>query len=272
MASVGLLCVIQTSGDAPDHGCGLDNTVCPGGTWYEQRRRRRRSPPAACGCHAGGATDWCGTDDSQLPHSEFEGDVHYAYDLPGLCDWGAQPNKVEGRWIQWGFLDQFSSIEITTMSESDLTEEQTTTVGQTVTQSMSAGFGVDVEGISGNMNMNNEISQSWSQTYRTEFTTKSSETTKVTVTSEDAQLAKDEGQAFLWTWQFTTTYNWNGIQVITNTNTRAYTENQAHPPKCVALGGDDDSYQSCGDGTWLPGFEPSSGPGFELSSGNATVI
>jgi len=150
------------------------------------------------------------------------------------------------------------------MSESTLTKEQTETVGQTVTQSMSSGFGVDVEGISASAKAENSVTNSWSNSYRTEFTTKSSETTKVTVTSADAQLAKSEGQAFLWTWQFTTTYNWNGIQVITNTNTMANTQNQGAPPKCVALGGEDDSYQSCVEGTWMPGFEP--------QSGNATVI
>lgn len=259
-ASVGLLCVIQTHA-----GCGLDGASCPGGTWLEQSRRRRRNPPAACGCHKGGATDWCGHADlCDSKHSIYDDKIHYAYDLPELCTWGQQPNKVEGEWIAWDFLSPYASIVITTASESTLTKEQTQTVGQTVTHSMSHGMGVDVKGISASAKAENSVVDNWSSSYRTEFTTKQSDETKVTVTSADAQRAKQDQESFLWTWQFTTTYNWNAMQVITQTNTKAYTKNAGAPPKCVALGGEDESYQSCIPGAWLPGYGP--------QSGNATVI
>lgn len=200
--------------------------------------------------------------EGEAAHSD-EGGENYYY-LPSFCDWGGQPSQVEGEWVQVGFLDPYRTVSYTTMSESDLTTEKTHTVGETTTQSIEKGFGVNIKGISASKKAESSISEQWSDTYRTEFTTKSSESTTVTVTSDDAQKAIDDGNPFLWTWQFTTTYNWNSIAVVTKTNTRAYTKNVGEPPKCVPNYGEDDTYQSCVAGGWLPGFE--------ISSDNATVV
>lgn len=74
----------------------------------------------------------------------------------------------------------------------------------------------------------------------------------VTISDQDGQTAMKEGKGFLWTWQFNTTYNWNSISVITKTDTRAYTQDIGHFPRCYPNWGTDDTYQSCVEGGDLP--------------------
>jgi hypothetical protein len=145
-----------------------------------------------------------------------------------------------------------------------LTEERTRTVGETVTAEISAGLGVEVDGIGASAEASTSVSQTWSRTFRSEFTTKRTTESTREVSSADAQRAWAAGQSFWWTWQFTTTYNWNDIQVVTDTEKTAYTRGIGFPPKCYPDYGIDDSHQSCYQGGWLPGAR-------EALGGNATV-
>merc|ERR1712166_556396 len=134
-------------------------------------------------------------------------------------------------------------------------------VGETTTKSVQNGFSVEAKGRSLSHKVDTTTSTSWSMDFHEEFTSKSSDETKVTITDADAQKAVDDGNPMLWSWKFTTTYNWNDIDVITYTQITAYTKDTdvANAPKCYPNQGRDIHYQDCVDGGWLPGYEPTSG-------------
>lgn len=147
-------------------------------------------------------------------------------------------------------------------STSTLSASETTTVGKTVTKELSAGFSVKIKGIGGSADAKKSISTTWSHDYTEQFEKSVETCSDLTKTAEDANKLLDEDRGFVWTWQFTTTYNWNSIPVTTKTDQQAYTKNLGYPPRCYPKGGTDDSYQSCVDGYDLPG----------ALSGNATVV
>lgn len=264
VASVGFVCATQAAAEV--QGCGIDGQTCPHGAWTNYGSRRRRDSPGSCECQKAsyGGPSWCdgpgGSDSGHEDCGTCDGPQGSApctcYWLPQLCDWGSKPKEVVGYWFPHDFLDEFSTRTYETMSESDLTEDVTHTVGISVTNEISKGFDVKVKvgpvEAGGTASAKQSISENWSATYHRQFTTKSTQDYTVTISDQDGQTAMKEGKGFLWTWQFNTTYNWNSISVITKTDTRAYTQDRGHFPRCYPTWGTDDTYQSCVEGGDLP--------------------
>jgi len=175
----------------------------------------------------GGNTQNCAAPELYFPFHDNNPDV-CCYCREALNEYFYRPSKVVGSWKSIGALDPTTKscrTIGTTISESLAHNYE-----KQVTDSLQAGFGIELEGISASASATHSVQQTWST---------SSSWSKVQTQSEtdcdQIDVIKDyvsHGWIWKWQWKAETTTKW-GTKYETVFRDAAYTQNEAHPPKCA---------------------------------------
>lgn len=195
-----------------------------------------------------GNTENCAAPDLYMPPGDNNPDV-CCYWREAINQYFYKPDKIVASWKSMGALDPTHNVCKTLGSEID--ESISQNYEKQVTDSLTSGFGIDIEGISASTSATHSVQETWSHS-STWSMKKSVSTTDCEVESAIQEYVKN-GWIWKWQWSAETTTKW-GTKYETVFTDSAYTPNEPHPPQCVPgyyAQGHYPDYQECDSGAWM---------------------
>jgi len=180
-------------------------------------------------CQSGrkGDTKNCAAPELFIPPGDNNPDI-CCYWRESVNKYFYKPTKIVASWKSMGALDPTHQVCKTIGTE--VSESVSENYEKQVTDSLTAGFGVEFEGMSASTSATHSVQQTWSKS-----STWSRKMSVSTTDCEQMDVVKDyvkNGWIWKWQWSATTTTKW-GTTYETDFGDSAYTPNAAYSPKCV---------------------------------------